>query len=354
MPCSFDHRGMWDRRVSIGQILNANSGSTTLGRSKVLENKHHLNKLKTNAYFPSLPPYFKPAQPITKNTQEPLDPNEYDLCAPNSHHEDEEVSSDEDADECLNAEMGKRMTGTIEIQGVSFVTKAKEGDSSETLLCQLPPKEMNPRRFTLPCTIVEMADMIKKAPLGIVENFVRNRKEESGMLKQWICFRDHERQNVGGNGMIFADFLKVRYGNKNIDDDDLYSRRFNVYKEKFDSKIEQFANEYDLRVGMKKYSLEDIWEKCGRFQDTACQSHDEGFEEEEQWESDIEKTCYTPPFVKSETFEVKQYSFKNKKSFVRITKQLDDAQPLGRVNGSRFMGMIRKEIEEEGKTTRKT
>nr|GFB79975.1 hypothetical protein [Tanacetum cinerariifolium] len=43
-------------------------------------------------------------------------------------------------------------------------------------------------------------------------------KEENGMLKQWICFRDHERQNVRGNGKKFDDFLKVRYGNKNIND----------------------------------------------------------------------------------------------------------------------------------------
>ncbi|GJW72084.1 phospholipase-like protein [Tanacetum coccineum] len=43
-------------------------------------------------------------------------------------------------------------------------------------------------------------------------------KEENGMLKQWICFRDHERQNVRGNRMKFDDFLKVRYGNKNSDD----------------------------------------------------------------------------------------------------------------------------------------
>nr|GEZ24119.1 hypothetical protein [Tanacetum cinerariifolium] len=43
-------------------------------------------------------------------------------------------------------------------------------------------------------------------------------KEENGMLKQWICFRDHERQNVKGNGMKFDYFLKVRYGSKNIND----------------------------------------------------------------------------------------------------------------------------------------
>nr|GEY62336.1 hypothetical protein [Tanacetum cinerariifolium] len=114
-------------------------------------------------------------------------------------------------------------------------------------------------------------------------------KEESGMLKQWICFRDHKRKNVKGNGMIFADFLKVWYENKNIDDvdfwktqDNPYTRRFDVYKEKFDSDIKQLANEYDLRVGMKKYALDDIWEKCERFQDTACQWHNEGFEKEEQ------------------------------------------------------------------------
>ncbi|GKD57587.1 putative reverse transcriptase domain-containing protein [Tanacetum coccineum] len=48
--------------------------------------------------------------------------------------------------------------------------------------------------------------------------------------------------------------------------------------------------------------------------------HDEEFEEEEQWESGIEKTNYNPP-------------------------RLDDALPLGGANGSRFMGMIRNEMD---------
>ncbi|GKD48190.1 hypothetical protein Tco_1277166, partial [Tanacetum coccineum] len=43
-------------------------------------------------------------------------------------------------------------------------------------------------------------------------------KGENGMLEQWMCFQDHERRSVGGNRMVFADFLKVRYGNKVIDD----------------------------------------------------------------------------------------------------------------------------------------
>ncbi|GKA09112.1 hypothetical protein Tco_0688443 [Tanacetum coccineum] len=124
-------------------------------------------------------------------------------------------------------------------------------------------------------------------------------------------------ESIRGNRMIFADFLKVRYANKIIDD---ISRERRYYKWVAQN------NEFN----------------------------DNGFEEEEQWESGIEKTDYNPPFVKSETFEVKRYSFKNGKSFVCITKQLDDALPLGRVNGLRFMGMIRNEMDEEGRIIRKT
>ncbi|GKD61303.1 hypothetical protein Tco_1298812, partial [Tanacetum coccineum] len=61
-----------------------------------------------------------------------------------------------------------------------------------------------------------------------------------------------------------------------------------------------------------------------------------------------EKRNYEPPFVDIETIEIKRYYFKGGRSFICITKQLDDAFPLGRENGSRFIGMIRKEMEEEG------
>ncbi|GJT58688.1 hypothetical protein Tco_1002221 [Tanacetum coccineum] len=125
---------------------------------------------------------------------------------------------------------------------------------------------------------------------------------------------DPERQSVGGNHMIFTDFLKVRYRNKNIDDttcerhyyqwvsknsefndngisheatiksirnevlnewvmdsfdveieygktcDDPYSRRFDKYKEVFDNEIEQLANEYDLRIGKKGRGKVYTWE----------------------------------------------------------------------------------------------
>ncbi|GJS12391.1 putative ribonuclease H-like domain-containing protein [Tanacetum coccineum] len=129
------------------------------------------------------------------------DPNDFNLSAPNSHHEDEELSSDKDVDEWLNAEMSKRMTRQ---------DKEEEEDALiDILKIVLPPKEMNPGSFTLSCTIgnlklyvmtdlgagvnvmpkslfehfqladlketsmvVEMADMTKKAPLGIMENIL--------------------------------------------------------------------------------------------------------------------------------------------------------------------------------------
>ncbi|GJX72729.1 retrovirus-related pol polyprotein from transposon TNT 1-94 [Tanacetum coccineum] len=85
-----------------------NSGSTNLEESKILENKHQPNKLKTNDYFP--PPCFKHARPHTNDIHEPLEKvlNDCQLSTPNSHHKTEEVSSDEDVDEWLNAEMVKR------------------------------------------------------------------------------------------------------------------------------------------------------------------------------------------------------------------------------------------------------
>nr|GFB04364.1 phospholipase-like protein [Tanacetum cinerariifolium] len=163
-------------------------------------------------------------------------------------------------------------------------------------------------------------------------------KEKNGMLKQWICFLDHERQNVRVNGMKFDDFLKVRYGNKNICDensfevwmkiklghtnisdsmrcvmfkewvkedfnfgvnigrtkDDPYSRNFDEYKDEFDKEIEQLVNQYELKAGRKRYALEEVWKKCKKFHDSTKQWYDEGFEEEELWQNGIEEIDYTP------------------------------------------------------------
>ncbi|GKC73142.1 phospholipase-like protein [Tanacetum coccineum] len=160
-------------------------------------------------------------------------------------------------------------------------------------------------------------------------------KEKNRMLKQWICFRDHERQNVRGNEIRFDHFLKIRYGNKNIDNvnegfevnvgwnkDDPYSRNFDVYKDEFNKEIEQCMKE--------------------------------GFEDEEIQQNGIEEMDYTPPLAKNETFKVHRYTFKNGKNFISITKRMDDILPLGRVNRAKFIEKTRIEMEEEGGTSWKT
>ncbi|GKB26229.1 phospholipase-like protein [Tanacetum coccineum] len=134
--------------------------------------------------------------------------------------------------------------------------------------------------------------------------------------------------------------------------DDPYSRRFDVYTEELDNEIEQLENEYELKAGRKRYALDEVWEKCEKFHDTTKLWYDKGFDEEELGQNGIEEIDYTPPLVKSETFEVHRYTFKNRKSFICITKQMDDVLTFGRVNGSRFMEKTRKDMDEGMRTTR--
>ncbi|GJX95881.1 hypothetical protein Tco_0351679 [Tanacetum coccineum] len=141
---------------------------------------------------------------------------------------------------------------------------------------------------------------------------------------------DHKRHNVKGNCIKFEDFLQDLVLNEWVLDsfdvegdyankfDDPYSRRFDEYKKVFNN------------------------EKCEQYHDGVIHAwHDERFEEDELWKSGIKKTEYEPPFVNIETFNIKRYSFKGGRSFVYITKQLDDALPLGRENRLRFMEIVR-------------
>ncbi|GJT30118.1 RNA-directed DNA polymerase, eukaryota, reverse transcriptase zinc-binding domain protein [Tanacetum coccineum] len=87
--------------------------------------------------------------------------------------------------------------------------------------------------------------------------------------------------------------------------------------------------------GKKGYVIDDVWEKCEQNHGgTTYAWHDEGHEEEELWKCGIEKAEYVPPIVNVETFEVKRYSFMGGGSFIYITKQFDDALPLGRAKWS--------------------
>ncbi|GJX59425.1 hypothetical protein Tco_0290815 [Tanacetum coccineum] len=108
----------------------------------------------------------------------------------------------------------------------------------------------------------------------------------------WICFRDHERRTVKGSYMGFADFLQVRYGQQKIDDT-TRERRIG-HNNLHESDREFIFNEWIL----------------------------DSYDVEEEYAREI-----------------------GGRSFICITDREDEALPLGRVNGTRFKVMIRKELE---------
>ncbi|GJW90941.1 hypothetical protein Tco_0168494 [Tanacetum coccineum] len=200
--------------------------------------------------------------------------------------------------------------------------------------------------------------------------------DKRGLVKRWhvckpinVTYDDgngenyHKRQTVKGSYMGFADFLQVRYGQQNIDDTtrersydveeeyareigNPYSRRFDEYNRVFNNEIEHLSNEYILRIGNKRYVLDDVWENFQQnYKKTNEAWHSEGYEEDEMWVIRDEKTDYDPLYVNVETFEVKNYSFKRGYSFICITDSENEALQLGRMNGARFKAMIRKELE---------
>nr|GEU70678.1 phospholipase-like protein [Tanacetum cinerariifolium] len=99
--------------------------------------------------------------------------------------------------------------------------------------------------------LVEMADMTKKAPLGIIKN--------------------------------------------------LLSRSFYDYKWVFNLEIDQLADEYELGIRKKGHMLDKIWEYCKDVhRDITYWWHDHGFKVEEHDEMGIEIKKYDPPYVQVE------------------------------------------------------
>ncbi|GKC85662.1 hypothetical protein Tco_1141379 [Tanacetum coccineum] len=203
--------------------------------------------------------------------------------------------------------------------GISFVTEEEEEDSSKTLPCQLPPKEMNPGSFTLPCTIgnlklydmadlgagvnvmpkslvkhlkladlkgvtpnmeVEMAAWTKKAPVERIDTLFNSCMQELKVVTDDESRKPSFRNELGPYNVsqltsikceMFKEWIKENF-NFEVDfgrtRDDPYSRRFDVYKEEFDNEIKQLENEYELKAGKKRYALDEVWEKCEKIHDT--------------------------------------------------------------------------------------
>nr|GEU55641.1 hypothetical protein [Tanacetum cinerariifolium] len=156
---------------------------------------------------------------------------------------------------------------------------------TKVLQCQLPPKELNPRNFTLPCTIGKI-NFYRMTDLGSSVNVIPR------------------------NTFEYLRLANLRNTNMLVEMADM----------------------------IKKAPL-DV------HRDSTYWWHDHGFEEDERDKIGIKIKKYDPPDVQVETFEVKKNSFKRGQGFVCVTKNVDDALPLGRKNGSRFKEMIRNEFD---------
>ncbi|GKC73518.1 7-deoxyloganetin glucosyltransferase-like protein, partial [Tanacetum coccineum] len=263
--------------------------------------------------------------------------------------------------------------GTNKLHRVSFIfddnvqvsKKIDEGPSG-VLPCQLPLKELSPGSFTLHCIIgslniyamadldasvnimpysmfkclkltslkktsmlVEMADMSKKAPMGIVKtvlvkinknmrrqdyvqhkrkytspsapikkvymaNFVQEKEsfnpleisDDMFLYDSPLCLEfkkyNHLCETDQNNEDTFVS-MQGQFGGRKGMSNDPYLRDFEEYKSVFDNEIAQLANEYKFRIGTKGYILGNIWEKCEQVHGGTMYSwHDHGFEEEEQ------------------------------------------------------------------------
>ncbi|GJU44509.1 hypothetical protein Tco_1201775 [Tanacetum coccineum] len=146
--------------------------------------------------------------------------------------------------------------------------------------------------------------------------------------------------------IVLNEWVLDCFGEEYETNEDPFSRSLEDYKLTFDIKIKELQDEYELGIGKKGYVLDDIWEKYEQVHGGTMYSwHDEGFEEEELWESGLDKKYYDPPQVCVKTFEVNRYTFENEQKFICVTNVLDEDLPLGRLNGSRFKGMIQKEMD---------
>ncbi|GJY60083.1 mutator type transposase [Tanacetum coccineum] len=212
------------------------------------------------------------------------------------------------------------------LHGVSFLSDsdsqiAQNNDERTTkvLPCKLPPKEQNPGNFTLPCTIgdfhfyamtdlgasinvmprgifeflkltnlrktnmlIEMADMMKKTPLGVVENIIGQ------SYADWYKENSHDNK-PRPRDYTFKEWMIVKVGHTNVNepvkkallkswvidcfkealdpDKDPMERSFDDYKWVFDLEIEQLADEYELGLEKKGHILDMIWENYKNIQD---------------------------------------------------------------------------------------
>ncbi|GJS20342.1 hypothetical protein Tco_0448974 [Tanacetum coccineum] len=210
-----------------------------------------------------------------------------------------------------------------------------------------------------------------------------------GGLKKWYCYYDDDddRKRINVASLSFPKFLLVKYGENQekgliwderfeewcINNPNTPTSRYTKDQENLNPRpkdypfkdwlltkvghtnISEPVKKSQLKIWLIDCFQEDIvkdppersfddyeWMKVQG--DSTYWWYDQKSEEEKRRKLRINIEEYDPPMVHVESFEVKRYSFDTGQSFICVTKELIDALPMGRENGSRFRDMIRKEV----------
>nr|GFA83452.1 hypothetical protein [Tanacetum cinerariifolium] len=143
----------------------------------------------------------------------------------------------------------------------------------------------------------KMADMTQQAPLRIMENVLVK-------IDKFVFPCNFVVIHMPG---ILREMMILRVRIAECGLHAILTQAFGADAKLF---IEEAHMEYSSN-GKKGYVLDDVWEKCKQYhRNTLNPWYNEGFEEDELWQSGDEKTDYEPPIMDIETFEVKKYSFK--------------------------------------------
>ncbi|PWA59488.1 BYPASS-related protein [Artemisia annua] len=138
----------------------------------------------------------------------------------------------------------------------------------------------------------------------------------------------------------FVEWMIDSYSDESVKSkeyDDPLERSFERFKLEIEREVLQLLDEYELKIGIKGYVLQDIWEKCKRtFKKGRKFWHEVELEEMEVHKCQLEGRRYDPPEIKVETFEVRTYTLDGVGSFISIDKPIDKLLPIGRRNGEKF------------------
>ncbi|PWA51574.1 hypothetical protein CTI12_AA462040 [Artemisia annua] len=169
--------------------------------------------------------------------------------------------------------------------------------SAETGECSknIPPEEAD-QHFKINCTD------LGKRPKG------RDYSSNEWITKRFGTTNIEKKTRL----KAFVEWMIDSYSDKSDESeeyDDPFGRSFERFKLEFEREVLQLLDEYELKIGVKGYMLQDIWEKCERtFKKGRKFWHEVELEAMEVHECQLEGRRYDPPDIQVETFKVRKYT----------------------------------------------